>query len=173
MNIPLHMKAAILVKQGSDLVVDEVTLPRKLNVGQVLVKMSVSGICGSQLGEIDGRKGKDFFLPHLMGHEGCGEVLGIGPGVKTVSLGDKVVLHWKKGSGIQSETPKYKWRGKELNAGWVTTFNEYAIVSENRCTSIPIDINNDDAALFGCAVTTAFGVVENNAKLRFGESVLV
>ena len=53
MNIPLHMKAAILVKQGSDLVVDEVTLPRKLNVGQVLVKMSVSGICGSQLGEID------------------------------------------------------------------------------------------------------------------------
>ena len=173
MNIPRTMKAAILVKQDSDLIIDNVELPGRLDIGQVLVKLYVSGICGSQLGEIEGRKGIDPYLPHLMGHEGCGEVLKIGPGVKTVSVGDKVVLHWKKGSGIQSETPKYKWRGKTLNAGWVTTFNEYAIISENRCTSIPVNINNDDAALFGCAVTTAFGVVENNAKLRFGESVLV
>ena len=173
MNIPNTMKAAILVKQDSDLIIDDVELPRILDIGQVLVKLNVSGICGSQLGEIEGKKGIDPYLPHLMGHEGCGEVLKIGPGVKTVSVGDKVVLHWKKGSGIQSETPKYKWRGEKLNAGWVTTFNEYAVVSENRCTSIPININNDDAALFGCAVTTAFGVVENNAKLRFGESVLV
>ena len=167
------MKAAILAKQDSELIIDEVELPRKLDVGQVLVKVFVSGICGSQLGEIDGKKGIDPYLPHLMGHEGCGEVIQIGPGVKTVSVGDKVVLHWKKGSGIQSETPKYKWRGENLNAGWVTTFNEYAVVSENRCTSISKDICNDDAALFGCAVTTAFGVVENNAKLRMGESVLV
>ena len=173
MNIPNTMKAAILVKQDSDLIIDDVELPRILDIGQVLVKLNVSGICGSQLGEIEGKKGIDPYLPHLMGHEGCGKVLKIGPGVKTVSVGDKVVLHWKKGSGIQSETPKYKWRGEKLNAGWVTTFNEYAVVSENRCTSIPININNDDAALFGCAVTTAFGVVENNAKLRFGESVLV
>ena len=173
MNIPKTMKAAILVKQDFELVVDEVELPTILNIGQVLVKLSVSGICGSQLGEIEGKKGIDPYLPHLMGHEGCGEVLKIGPGVNTVSVGDKVVLHWKKGSGIQSETPKYKWRGKKLNAGWVTTFNEYAIVSENRCTTIPTNINNDDAALFGCAVTTGFGVVENNAKLKFGESVLV
>ena len=173
MNIPNTMKAAILVKQDSDLIIDDVELPRILDIGQVLVKLNVSGICGSQLGEIEGKKGIDPFLPHVMGHEGCGEVLKIGPGVKSVSVGDKVVLHWKKGSGIQSETPKYKWRGEKLNAGWVTTFNEYAVVSENRCTSIPVNINNDDAALFGCAVTTAFGVVENNAKLRFGESVLV
>ncbi len=173
MNIPNSMKAAILVKQDSDLIIDDVEIPQILDIGQVLVKLYVSGICGSQLGEIEGKKGIDPYLPHLMGHEGCGEVLKIGPGVKTVSVGDKVVLHWKKGSGIQSETPKYKWRGKKLNAGWVTTFNEYAVVSENRCTSIPKNINNDDAALFGCAVTTAFGVVENNAKLRFGESVLV
>ena len=173
MNIPFKMKAAILVKQNADLIVDEVELPLNLDVGQVLLKVFVSGICGSQLGEIDGKKGKDNYLPHLMGHEGCGEVLKIGPGVKTVSVGDKVVLHWKRGSGIESNTPKYKWNGKELNAGWVTTFNEYAVVSENRCTTIPKNINNDDAALFGCAVTTGFGVVENNAKLKLGESVMV
>ena len=173
MIFPETMKAAILVKQDSPLVVDKVQLPRSLDIGQVLVKLNVSGICGSQLGEIDGKKGKDPYIPHLMGHEGCGEVLAIGPGVKTIEVGNKVVLHWKRGSGIQSETPKYKWRGKDLNAGSVTTFNEFAIVSENRCTSISQDISNDDAALFGCAVTTAFGVVENNAKLKLGESVII
>lgn len=173
MVIPKHMKAAILARQDSELIVDEVELPKTLEVGQVLVKLLVSGICGSQLGEIDGKKGKDPYIPHLMGHEGSGIVIETGAGVKSVAEGDKVVLHWKKGSGIQSDTPVYKWRGEKLNAGWVTTFNEYAIVSENRCTSIPKNINNDSAALFGCAITTGFGVVENNAKLRMGESVMV
>ena len=64
----------------------------------------MSGICSSQLGEIDGVKGFDKFIPHLMGHEGCGRIIKTGPGVSTVR-GDKVVLHWKKGSGINSETP--------------------------------------------------------------------
>ena len=44
--------------------------PRNLDVGQVLVELQCSGICGSQLGEIDGVKGPDRYLPHLMGHEG-------------------------------------------------------------------------------------------------------
>ena len=60
-----------------------------------------------------------------------------------------------------------------MNAGWVTTFNQHAVVSENRCTRIPSDTNPDAAALFGCAVTTGFGVIENNAKLKMGESVVV
>jgi S-(hydroxymethyl)glutathione dehydrogenase / alcohol dehydrogenase len=56
---------------------------------------------------------------------------------------------------------------------WVTTFSEYAIVSENRVTAISADSDLEVAALFGCAVTTGFGVVLNNAKLRIGESVVV
>ena len=56
------------------------------------MELIVSGICGSQLGEIDGVKGNDKFIPHLMGHEGCGVIKKIGPGVKTVKEGDKVVL---------------------------------------------------------------------------------
>ena len=63
--------------------------------------------------------------------------------------------------------------GKKLNAGWVTTFNEYAIISENRLTPIPAQSDLDVAALFGCAVTTGFGVVVNNAKLSIGESVVI
>ena len=62
---------------------------------------------------------------------------------------------------------------KKINAGWVTTFNKFAVISENRCTAIPESISNDEASLFGCAVTTGFGVIENNAKLRMGESIVV
>jgi Zn-dependent alcohol dehydrogenase len=96
-----------------------------------------------------------------------------GPGVKYIKAGDKVVLHWRKGEGIQSEPPKYEWKNNVLNAGWVTTFNSHAIVSENRCTKIDDEINPDLASLFGCAITTGFGVVENNAKLKMGQSVVV
>ena len=167
------MKAAILTALKEKLLVDDIELPPHLEVGQVLVKLKYSGICGSQLGEIDGVKGEDKYLPHLLGHEGSGIVEEIGPGVKTVKTGDSVVLHWKKGDGIQSEPPKYKWKGQIINAGWVTTFNNYAVVSENRCTSIPKDFPKEEAALFGCAITTGFGVVENNSKLKMGESVVV
>ena len=169
----MKTQAAILVEQEKPLIIDEVTLPENLNIGQVLVEVYVSGICGSQIGEIDGVKGKDKFLPHLMGHEGCGRVLDIGPGVTKLKKGEKVVLHWKKGFGINSEVPSYKWNDKKVNAGWVTTFNKFAIVSENRCTAVPENTPNEVAALFGCAVTTGFGVVENNAKLRMGESIVV
>lgn len=173
MSIPRTMKAAILVEQRKPLVVDEVELPQALDVGQVLVKVHYSGICGSQLGEIDGAKGEDKFLPHLLGHEASATVLETGPGVKHVKAGDTVVLHWRKGLGIEGAPPSYRWQGRKLNAGWIATFNEYAIVAENRMTAIPAGSDLEVAALFGCAVTTGFGVVENNAKVRIGESVVV
>ena len=173
MTFPKTMKAAILVEQRKPLVIDEVELPSSLDVGQVLVKIHFSGICGSQIGEIDGAKGEDKFLPHLLGHEASGTVEEVGPGVKHVKPGDVVVLHWRKGLGIEGAPPIYKWRGNKLNAGWIATFNEYAIVAESRVTAIPHDSDLEVAALFGCAVTTGFGVIENNAKVRIGESVVV
>ncbi len=166
-------KAAILVEQRQPLVVAEIEMPDHLEAGQVLVRVRCSGICGSQLGEIDGAKGPDKFLPHLLGHEGGGEVLAVGPSVRHVKPGDKVVLHWRKGPGIEAAPPAYRWNGQKLNAGWVTTFNQHAIVSENRVTLVPADTDLEIAALFGCAVTTGFGVVVNNAKLTIGESVVV
>lgn len=167
------MKAAILVAQHQHLVLDDVDLPRQLHHGQVLVRVAFSSICGSQLGEIDGVKGPDRYLPHLLGHEGSGIVEDTGPGVKRVHRGDHVVLHWMKGDGIESETPRYSWMGRALNAGWVTTFNEYAIVSENRLTPIPHSLDLEVATLLGCAVTTGLGVVTNNARLQIGESAVV
>lgn len=174
MELPRHSLAAILVQQKKDLIIDKIELPNNLDVGQVLVKLHYSGICGSQIGEIDGVKGPDNWLPHLLGHEGTGEVLAIGPGVTRVKVNDNVIAHWKPASnGIESKPPRYQWRGKNLNAGFVTTFNEYAVMSENRLSYLE---NSDDligATLYGCAVTTGFGVVENKLSNLLGKTSVV
>ena len=167
------MRAAILVNSKKPLIVEDINLPIHLDVGQVLVKLQYSGICGAQINEIDAVKGPDKFLPHLLGHEGSGIVDKIGPGVSTVNEGDHVVLHWRPSKGIQSPTPKYNWNGRIVNAGWVTTFNEKAVISENRLTVIPKNFDMRIAPLFGCAVTTAFGVVNNDAKIKVGQSVVI
>lgn len=166
-------KAAILVESGKPLIVDEITLPAALDYGQVLVKVKTSGICGAQINEIDAVKGVDRFLPHLLGHEALASVIETGPRVTACKPGDSVIMHWRPGAGIQADTPAYSWRGKKLNAGWVTTFNEYAVVSENRLTPVPETIDRKSAPLLGCAVTTALGVVNNDARVAIGESVVV
>ena len=167
------MKSAILVESKKPLVVTNVELPSKIEFGQVQVKVCYSGICGAQINEIDAVKGPDKFLPHFLGHEGSGVVEKIGEGVSTVKIGDHVVLHWRKSTGIESVTPKYFWNGNKVNAGWVTTFNERAIVSENRLTVIPKDFDLRTAPLLGCSVTTGFGVVNNDAQIKIGQSVLI
>jgi len=165
-------KAAILVKSGEPLVIEEIEIP-PLTFGQVLVKVLCSGICGAQINEIDAVKGPDRFLPHLLGHEATATVLDCGEGVTTVAPGDRVVLHWRQGTGIHAPTPKYQSRLGQVNAGWVTTFNEFAVVSENRATKVPDDFDPEAGALMGCAVTTAFGVLNNDAALKIGESIAV
>jgi S-(hydroxymethyl)glutathione dehydrogenase/alcohol dehydrogenase len=166
-------RAAILAESRKPLVVDEIALPEALDVGQVLVKVLHTTICGAQINEIDAVKGPDKFLPHLLGHEASARVLEIGPGVTSVKPADTVVLHWRPSQGIQSRTPAYTWGGRKLNAGWVTTFNDHAVISENRMSVIPADFDLKVAPLFGCAVTTAAGVVNNDAKLKIGESVAI
>ena len=169
----MKFKAAILVENNQPLAVEEIEWSSPLRFGQVLVRLHYSGICGAQINEIEGAKGPDKFLPHLLGHEGSGEVLEVGEGVTRVSAGDHVVLHWRQAAGIQSPTPVYNWRGKKVNAGWVTSFNSHAVVSENRLTPIPKDFPMDLAPLFGCALTTAVGVVNNDAQLKIGQSLVV
>jgi S-(hydroxymethyl)glutathione dehydrogenase/alcohol dehydrogenase len=168
----LKTKAAILTALNTPLVIDEIEIP-PLECGQVLVEVDCSGICGAQLGEIAGVKGPDKFLPHLMGHEGGAVVVETGPGVTAVREGDRVVMHWRKGAGIQAKPASYRWNGRTVNAGWVTTFNEFAIASENRLTPIPKEIDFEIAALMGCAVTTALGLINNDAQVRIGQSVAV
>lgn len=166
--------AAILQRSNSELVLDEISLPDQLFQGQVLVEVISSGICGAQINEIDAVKGIDRFLPHLLGHEGYAKVLEIGSGVSTVTPGDHVVMHWRPGSGIEAKPAKYRWQGKDLNSGWVTTFNRQAVVSENRVTRIePDTLQKEIIPLMGCALTTALGVLEKEAKANFRDRLLI
>ena len=166
------MKAALLYELNKPLQICEIELS-DLKVGQVLVKILVSGICGSQLNEIKGFKGNEKFLPHLLGHEGCGIVQNIGPGVSKVKVGDKVVMHWRVGLGIESEFPLYRVNGNYIASGKITTFSEYSIVSENRLTTVPNDTPDYLCALLGCGLTTALGVINNETDLKFGESIAI
>lgn len=173
MLIPKTMKAAILVEQKKPLEVAKIELPGELRFGQILVRVLYSSICGSQIGEIDGVKGPDPWLPHLLGHEGVGRVMAIGEGVSTLAVGDLAALHWMEGAGLCGPPPTYSWNGRKVNAGFVTTFNEYAVVSENRATPLPDDFPPRLAPLFGCAVPTGLGLMDNKADLRIGQSVVV
>ena len=169
----MKFNAAILVELKQPLVIEEIESP-PLRFGQVLVRILCSGICGAQINEIEGAKGPDKFLPHLLGHEATATVKEVGEGVTSVKPGDRVVCHWRKGAGLQAPTPAYKSKSfPKINSGWVTTFSEYSIVSENRVTKVPSDFNPETGALLGCAVTTALGVINNNAKLAIGESIAV
>ena len=109
------------MEQKKPLVLVELPIP-SLDVGQVLVKIEYSGICGKHLDEISGKQGPDPYLPHLLGHEGAGIVEEIGPGVRTLQSGDHVVVHWTQGVGIDSAPPRFMWIDTVVSAGWATTF---------------------------------------------------
>ena len=155
-------KAAILEESGKPLVVRELSIP-ELSSGQVLVKVMFSGVCRSQLMEVSGGRGLDEWLPHLLGHEGSGVVIGVGPNVTKVRIGDEVILGWLKGDGLDAPGAKYTFGDQVINSGKVTTFSNYTVVSESRVYKKPESMALDVAVLFGCALTTGAGMVFNQA----------
>ena len=169
----LKFNAAVLIKQNEPLRIIKLSHNSDLQVGQILVKLISSGICGAQINEIRGLKGPDKFLPHMMGHEGYGEVVKVGPGVTKVRSGDLVVLHWRKGSGIDATPAKFDSEIGIVGAGPVTTFSEYSIVSENRVTQLEQFIDPCSAALLGCGLTTAFGIVKNEIQIKNVKQAMV
>ena len=168
----MKTKAAILVEQNKELVVDEVEIP-KLEHGKALVEIKSTRICGSQLGEIDGVKGPDYYLPHLLGHEAGGVVREVGPGITRVKEGNHVVCHWRPAPGISGHYPTYGWNGSTVNAGHITTFSEHSIISESRLTPIDPKYDHEVSALFADTITTGFGIINNDAKVRIGQSVCI
>ncbi len=169
----LKFQGAILRKLQKPLFISsELTIP-SLKRGQVLVKLAYSGVCKSQLMEIQGKRGEDKYLPHLLGHEGSGVVLAVGPGVKKVKSKNRVVLTWIKSKGIDADTPIFHDDVGIVNAGKVTTFNQFAVISENRCVVLPAHIPMDIGALLGCAVLTGFGIITRELKPKHGASIAI
>lgn len=164
--------AAVLVETGKPLVVADLEIPA-LKPGQVLVEVINSGVCHTQVLECRGYRGKDKFLPHCLGHEGGGIVKEVGQGVSKVKLGDRVILSWIKGSGFDVPGTVYKWDGRDVNAGAITTFSHYSVISENRLTVIPDSLSMQEAALLGCAIPTGVGVVFNVARPDPGQSIAI
>ncbi|MDR3517469.1 MAG: zinc-binding dehydrogenase [Azospirillaceae bacterium] len=165
------MRAALLRTQGQKLELRSDIGFAAPGRGQVLVRVAFSGVCHSQLMEVRGGRGPDAWLPHLLGHEGSGIVQAIGAGVTKVVPGDRVILGWIKGSGLEAGGAHYQCGDTRINAGGVTTFNEYALVSENRLTPLPDDIPMDIAVLFGCAVPTGAGIVLNELQPPPGSTI--
>ena len=168
----MRTRAAILVELGQPLELVDLDIPALLP-GQVLVQLAYSGVCHTQISETRGDRGPDRFLPHCLGHEGSGVVREVGAGVTRIKPGDRVVLSWIKGLGGDVPGSKYSWNGRAVNAGGITTFSEYSVISENRLTILDAALPFDAAALLGCAVPTGLGTVFNTAQVRPGQSVAV
>ncbi len=171
-KIPKQFNAAILEKLNSPLSLKKIK-PLGLSTGQVMIKMNYSGICRSQLMEIYGARGPDLFLPHLLGHEGSGEVVAVGENVSKVKIGDYVIAGWIKSSGLESSTPKFKERNRIINSGNCTTFSDYTIVSENRVYLKPPNLPLELAPLFGCSLLTGMGMVLNEVTIDTNSHVLI
>ena len=170
--VMMKTRAAVLHQTNEPLQIEELSAP-ELKAGQVLVKVAFSGVCRSQLLEVRGKRGEDRYLPHTLGHEGSGIIQAIGPDVEKVRPGERVVLSWIKGLGADVSSTTYLCGTTTVNSGAISTFSEYAVVSENRVTSIAEAMPLREAALLGCAVPTGAGAVINTAQVRPGSSVAV
>ena len=143
---------ALVLEGKRKISLKDVTFKEKLKSNQVIVKINFSGICGKQIEEYTHQKGVDKFIPHLLGHEGSGKIVKLGPNVKNFKIGDHVVIHWMKNLHlIDSKPPTFNYRNsnKKINAGWVTTFSEYSVISSNRITKIEKNVDMKLAALMG------------------------
>ena len=150
---------AILKKIKKPLEIKELRLPEP-SKNQILVKIKYTYICGTQLNEINGKKGFDPYLPHTLGHEASGEVLKTGKNVKNFKKRDKVILSWIKKNTLDDKNPSYlDLKGKKINSGQVSTFSKLTLVAKSRVYKVPKKLPLDIAALFGCAIPTGFGMV--------------
>ncbi|MDA7442159.1 alcohol dehydrogenase catalytic domain-containing protein [Candidatus Pelagibacter ubique] len=157
-------KAAILSKIKK-IEIQNFIIPKKLRDDQVLVKIKYSGICGSQIMEYLGNRGKDNYLPHAFGHEAAGHVVAIGKKVKKVSPKDEVILSWIKGKGLDyGGFELTNINNQKINFGPISTFSSFAIVSENRVFLKPKKMSKIEAVLYGCATPTGAGIVINQLK---------
>lgn len=171
-HVSRSTQAAVLVRTGEPLRLTELNLPQTAP-GQVVVDISYSGVCRSQLLEVRGERGPDRFLPHTLGHEASGVVLETGPGVSKVQVGDRVVLSWIKGRGADVPSTQYTSAAGLVNSGPISTFMQRTVVSENRVTRVSSDTPMREAALLGCALPTGVGALLKCARATAGSSVVV
>src|SRR4029079_19281498 len=77
------------------------------------------------------------------------------------------------GKGIESRGPVYNWGNKKANGGGIITLNRYTVISEDRVTVVPPDTDFELCSLMADTLTTGFGVINNDAQVKIGESVVI
>lgn len=176
------VRAAVLREVGGRLRMEDVQLP-ETGPGQVRVRLAATGVCRSDLSLARGTLAHR--MPVVLGHEGAGHVVGVGPGVTAVAVGDPVVLNWSPSCGrcwfcVHGETylcehsddgSKQPYGtladGTPVHAGLGTAaFATETVVGENACIPLPAGVPLEQAALLGCAVLTGVGAVLNSAGVR-------
>lgn len=187
------MKAAILREYGQPLTIEQVELdPPK--TGEVHVRIEAAGICRSDLHFMKGEA--RINLPAVLGHEGSGTVLDVGPGVTGVKPGDHVILSFvpycgrchfcltnranlcdahaaTSGTLFDGTTRLHKGDQRITHMGKVACFAQEAVVPETGCVPVGKDVPWAQAALIGCSVTTGVGAAMFSARIAPGSTVAV
>jgi S-(hydroxymethyl)glutathione dehydrogenase/alcohol dehydrogenase len=188
-GITMKTRAAIALKAGEDLAIDEVDLdgPR---AGEVLVEIKATGICHTDAFTLSGDDPEGAF-PAILGHEGAGIVREIGKGVTSLEVGDHVIplytaecrvcdycLHPKtnlcqsvretQGQGVMPDgTSRFSYKGKKvLHYMGCSTFSNFTVLPEVSLAKVRKDAPFDKICYIGCGVTTGVGAVIYTAKVE-------
>ncbi|HDR9837646.1 TPA: alcohol dehydrogenase catalytic domain-containing protein, partial [Burkholderia multivorans] len=192
----MKTKAAIAWKAGAPLTIEEVDLegPR---AGEVLIEVKATGICHTDYYTLSGADPEGIF-PAILGHEGAGIVVDVGPGVGTVRKGDHVIplytpecreckfclsrktnlcqkIRATQGKGLMPDaTSRFSLDGKPLfHYMGTSTFSNYIVVPEIAVAKVREDAPFDKICYIGCGVTTGVGAVVYSAKVEAGANVVV
>jgi len=192
----MKTRAAVAFAAGKPLEIVEVDLegPR---AGEVLVEIKASGVCHTDAFTLSGDDPEGAF-PAILGHEGCGVVVEVGPGVKSLKPGDTVIplytpecrecefcLHPKtnlcqairstQGQGLMPDgTSRFSLDGKPiLHYMGCSTFSNFTVLPEIALAKIRPDAPYDKVCYIGCGVTTGIGAVVFDAKVEAGSTVAV
>jgi S-(hydroxymethyl)glutathione dehydrogenase/alcohol dehydrogenase len=183
------MKAALFVGVNEPISVEDVE-PLPLGPRDVLVRITASGVCHSDLSLVDGTL--PFPPPAVLGHEGAGVVEEVGEDVTLVKVGQRVISSfivscgecWYCGNGMAfvcAETMQFHAKPHALRGdgthlpclGGLGTMAETMTVDERLVVPVESDLPDTQLALIGCAITTGVGAVLNTAKVQPGSSVVV
>lgn len=164
--------AAVQIEPGGLLKIEEVIIP-EVGEDQVLVKLFSSGVCHSQLHQMESETAA---RPLVLGHEGTGVVVKVGSRVRHLKEGDHAIVTWvQRYPGRGAITPSksgVSYRGEPVN-GNVYTWAEDVLVNAEYVVGISKEYPTDVSCIVGCAVLTGAGAVLHSAKVRPGESVAV
>ena len=192
----MYVQAAIATGAGQPLAIDTVRLdgPRE---GEALVEIKATGVCHTDAYTLSGADPEGLF-PAILGHEGAGVVVEVGPGVESVEVGDHVIplytpecgackfctsgktnlcgaIRETQGRGVMPDGTSRFSRGEEtiLHYMGTSTFANYTVVPEIALAKIRSDAPFDKVCYIGCGVTTGLGAVMNTAKVEAGANVAV